>query len=361
MSRDKNKITAKQLATLIIASQIGVGILTLPPSLAKEIGHDGWLSVLFSGIATIPVLIVIIIFAGRYKDKTLVRINCLLYGKYLGSFFNFIFIVYLIFVSALILRIFVEVTKITVLRLTPAEVLTFVLFIPSMYLARYGFKAIARFANEVYVIVPAVLIFFLMVASKLRVTFLMPVGEAGVAPIAKSMLIVIPMFLGIELLPVIYSNLEDTAKVTRYLIAGHIYSTLFFTIVVAVTTLVYGEVLLKQLALPLFQVFRIFRSQLFERVDLFFNAIWFPAMGTTSLVYYYSGFYSLKQIFRVKRESIPFIIYTAVVLMASRIPKDFAQTSKILGLVGYWGMGIFAFFMISCAFSFVNKRGVVEK
>jgi spore germination protein (amino acid permease) len=361
MSKDKNKITSKQLATLLISSQIGVGILTLPPVLAEKVGHDGWITVLLSGVATIPVVVIIMILVKRYKGKSLIKINNFLYGTYLGHIFNFIYILYLTFVTSLVLRIFVEVIMINVLRLTPGEVLTLFIFTPAIYLARYGFKAVARFANEVYLIVPIVLIFYFFIMKEMRLTYLMPVGDAGIVPIMKGVFDAFPMFLGIELIPLMYSNVEDNSKTMKYVILGHTYSTLFFTIVVAVSTLIYGETLLKIILFPLFQVFRIYKSTLFERVDLFFNGIWFPAMGTTSLVYFYSGFYSIKEMFQVKKERVPFIIYTASVMLLSRVPKDYAQAQKFLGLLGYFGMGIFAFLIFSAIFSFINKRGVVGK
>jgi spore germination protein (amino acid permease) len=361
MSKDKNKITSKQLATLIISSQIGVGILTLPPVLAEKTGHDGWIAVLLSGIASLPVVVIIVILARRYKDKSLVKINYCLYGTYLGHILNFVFIIYLSAVTSLILRIFVEVIKINVLRVTPGEVITLFNFLPAIYMARYGFKAIARFANEVYLIVPIVLLYFFSITKEMRLTYLMPIGDAGIVPIMKGIFVALPMFLGIELIPLMYSKVKDNSKTLKYVILGHTYSTLFFTIVVAVSTLVYGETLLKIISFPLFLVFRIYKSTLFERVDLFFNAIWLPAMGTTSLVYYYSGFYSIKEMFQVKKERWPFVIYTAAIMLASRVPEDYAHTQKLLGLLGYLGMGMFVFLIFSTIFSFINKRGVAGK
>jgi spore germination protein (amino acid permease) len=361
MSKDKNKITSKQLATLIISSQIGVGILTLPPVLAEKVGHDGWISVLLSGIMSLPVIVMVMILSKRYRDKSLIKINYCLYGKYLGYIFNLIYIIYLSTVTSLILRIFIEVIKINVLRLTPGEVLTVFNFLPAIYIARYGFKAIARFANEVYVIVPIVLLFFFSIIKEMRLTYLMPVGDAGIVPIMKGIFVALPMFLGIELIPLMYSKVKDNSKTLKYVIWGHTYSTLFFTIVVAVSTLVYGETLLRMISFPLFQVLRIYKSTLFERVDLFFNAIWFPAMGTTSLVYYYSGFYCIKEMFQVKKETVPFIIYTGVIMLLSRLPEDYAHTQRLLGLLGYFGIVILTLLIFSTIFSFINKRGVVDK
>lgn len=361
MSKDKNKITSKQLATLIISAQIGVGILTLPPMLAEKTGHDGWIAVLLSGITSLPVVVIIMVLARRYRDKSLIKINYCLYGTYLGHIFNFIFILYLSAATSLVLRILVEVIKINVLRVTPGEVLTLFNFLPAIYMARYGFKVIARFANEVYLLVPIVLLFFFSIIKEMRLTYLMPIGDAGIVPIMKGIFVTLPMFLGIELIPLMYSNVEDNNKTMKYVLWAHTYSTVFFIIVVAVSTLVYGETLLKMMSFPLFLVFRVYKSTLFERVDLFFNAIWLPAMGATSLIYYYSGFYSIKEMFQVRKEKWPFIIYTAAVMLISRVPEDYAHTQKLLGLLGYLGMGIFIFLIFSTIFSFINKRGVVDK
>lgn len=358
MLDNKHKITSIQLFVFIIAVQIGIGIITLPSMLVEIAGRDAWISVVLAGIASSFVLVVIMLLLNRYKDKSIFEINSLLYGKYLGCFLNLFIAAYSFGAATLGVRIFTDVVKTSTLKLTPPIFLAFFIMIPTIYLTWYGLKAICRFANILLFIFSLVVIFFMLINKDFRLTFLLPVAGAGIGPITMAIIPSFFGFLGIELVTIIYPNITDKENAMKYALAANLFSMTFFIIVIAFTTGFYGEEMLKKLEFPLFNIARSYKAPVFERIDLFFVALWFPAMASSLRKYFFASYYSINKLFNIKKRGILLAMFYVSAVLASRIPRDLAQTNNFLELLNFIGIGFFSFLCISYLLSFVNKRGV---
>ncbi len=354
----KHQITSRQLFVFIIAVQIGIGILTLPSILVQIAGHDAWISIIMGGIISSFILVIIMLLLKRYKDKSILEINSVLYGKHIGGILNILIIVYSFVAAILGIRIFTNVIKVSTLKLTPPTVLTFFILIPTIYLIWYGLKAICRFVNILLVIYSLVIIFLLLIYKDFRFTFLMPVGGSGIKPITMAIIPSLFGFLGIELVAIIYPNITDKENAMKYALAANLFTMVFFLIVTIFTTGFYGEVMLKQLEYPLFSISRSYKAPIVERIDLFFVAFWFPAMASSLRNYLFSSFYSINEVFNIKKRGKVLFIFYIVAVLVSRIPKDQAHTNQFLEILNLLGIGIMGYLCISYLFSFVNKRGV---
>lgn len=355
---DKHKISSQQLFVFITTAQIGIGILALPPILAEIAGKDAWISIILAGIITSVALFGIIRLLERYKDKSIFEINRLLYGKYIGITLNIFIAIYCFGAGALGIRIFNDVMKASTLKLTPATLLSFFIMIPSIYLTWYGLKAICRFASALIFVFSIVIVFFLILHNELRITFLMPVGGHGLGPITKAILPAVFGFLGIELVGIIYPNIADKENALKYALAANLFSMVFFAIVIAFSIGFYGEVMLKRLEFPLFSIARSYRAPVFERIDLFFVALWFPAMASSLRKYFFSSYYGFNLIFNIEKTGLFLMIFYIASVLASRIPKDLTVTNQFLAILNYIGIGLMVFYCISYFFSFINRRGV---
>jgi spore germination protein (amino acid permease) len=361
MNEERDSITAKQLTAFTVSAQVGLGLLMLPTEVVNKVGHDAWISIALGSFIAVFIIAVIMLLLKRYGYKSLYDINNVLYGKYLGTFFNLLILLYLSFATVLGLRILTDIITITVLSLTPPLVLAIFMFIPGMYLCWLGLKTICNFYNLIFIILGSVIIYFLLIIPEMKINFILPIGENGISPITEGTIITVTLYLGIELVPLIYDDVTDKEKGFKYFIAGQLVTTIFSIIVVAVSTMVYSEYMLKKLNIALFHVFHVYQSQFFERVDLFFNALWFPAMGASMLAYYFTAFYSIKKIFRINKVKLVFFLYSAAVIVLSRIFKDHSNVLSNLTLLGFLGMIFFAFFIMCYVLSFIHKRGVVKK
>lgn len=352
-------ISSRQLGTLIISAMTGVGIISLPNRLAKEVGHDGWIPIAASGIIAIIMALVIIKLLERYKDKSIFDINFILYGKLIGWPLNIIYILYLALKVAINLRMILEIIHTVVLKVTPPLILVPLLLFSTVYLSWYGLKSICRYANLIY---PTIFMVILLLAANLKFvkpTFLMPVGESSIPSILNVMRATAYSFLAFAFPWVVYPMVTDKDKVLKHTILALIFSTIFFLLVVVVLTGFFGENTLKHLVFPLYSFARTYKAPVFERIDLFFLAIWFPAMGISLNAYFFVTNYWIDKLFRIKRKTISLIIFSICIVIISRIPNDIPAVNKYLEIADMVGIPLVCgMAIIGYILSFFKKKGV---
>lgn len=357
----KNNITSKQMMSFIVSAQIGFGIISLPSVLAETVGHDGWISVLCTGIICTLSIYFLVAFLNRYSNKSIFQINIFLYGKLLGMFLNIILFIYIFFATSIISRTFVEIIKITVLKNTPAMAISVISLFPTIYMSLKGLKVLGRFTTMLFFSYIATLIFYLSIYKHYRITFIMPVGVAGVPLISRGMLLTGFSYLGFELITIIYPYVTDKDKAAKYAVLANVFTTSFFTLVVFLLTIIIGEEKLRMSTFPLFHVATSIKVPIFERVDLFFIMAWFPVMGSAVRGYFYCSYHFLDIVFDIQDNKMLIIIYAIFIFLLGRIPKDFITINKLSNIVGMSGIVVVTFLLFSFIFSFINKRGVVVK
>jgi len=186
----KDKVNVKQLALLLLLVLSGGKFLSLPSILAKQIGHDSWLSVAFS-FALDAVGLAFLLWAIKLNENksdfsTILNKSV---GKVAGK------IVLLIFFVMFISRTIVLATSCYQLFSVTFDVNTnWILFVLpiaafSVLAIALGFRAIARMGQLLFVII--ILSLIALVAPPLFETDfgeLLPIGEVGFAKIAAASL-----------------------------------------------------------------------------------------------------------------------------------------------------------------------------
>lgn len=358
MVERKHMITSNQLRTFVISAQVGIGILVLPSKLAGDTGHDGWISIVLAGIISISAAIIIVKLLQLYNDKSIYEINKVIFGVYVGNTINYLILFYLLFATAIGIRIFASVINITILRLTPPIILSIYVLIPTLYLMWYGLKPICRFANLIYLIMFIIIIFFLLISKYLRLTLLLPVGDAGLYQIIKGVFPSMFALLGFELTAIIYPNITDKNRVLKNVIWANVISVIYILLNVLVITSLFSETMTSNLVFPFFTLARSYKAPIFERIDMYFIALWFPAMAISLRAYFFSTHYSINKIFNIKKTTLSLIILTICSVLLSRIPKDFNEVNTYSDILNIIGLGFITYIIICYFIAVISKKGV---
>lgn len=360
MDKKANEISSRQLFIFVVSGQIGFGILSMASILSEKVGHDGWLAVAVGGMIAALSIILIVATLKRFKDKNILEINRIVFGKYLGTLLNIIVIAYPTYTSVLMIRMFNDIIRMSALRLTPPLVITSFIFIPIVYLSWYGLKYVCRYSTLKIILVVIVVAFYLLLIRYFRPTFLKPVGAAGMAAIVKASFAPYTSYIGFELLTFIYPYIKDKKKTLKSTLYANAFTISFYLITVIIITGFFGEVMLKQLLYPVFSLARAYRAPIFERLDLFFISLWFPIMISTVMTYYFCGYNNLKILLNIEnskpKSKILIIGYTIMIILLSRLPKDMIQLSTLFDQLGYIATGYVGYIFIIYMLSFI-KRG----
>lgn len=350
-------IDSKGLMIFTISTQIGIGIITIPSLLAEESGHDGWISVLLTGIICTLLSALIILFLRRYGNKSIFDINKFLYGKLIGMFFNVLMLIFLLYCSSVSVRIFSAYLRLTLLPETPAIVLNIFTLLPSMYIIWQGLRPLCRFSNIILFIIISTVLYLLIPYKHYRASFLLPIGDMGIKPILYSIKTSLFAYAGLELVVFIYPNISDKKNVLKYHVLANIISLVFFTIIMICVTCLFGANMLKILTIPVFNMSRIIKVPILERTDLYFIAFWFLAVASSLRTYLYTAYYGILHVFKLKKNKVLYILYFAVIILLSRIPQNMNQVFLSLEIFNTISIAFVLFLVASFVFSCINKKG----
>ncbi|WP_234117246.1 GerAB/ArcD/ProY family transporter [Clostridium hydrogenum] len=356
MIKVKNDITSKQFFIFIVNCQVGTGIITLSNQLADEVGHDGWISTILGGIVCALIMLIEMLLLNRYSNKSIIDIDKVLYGKWIGGIFNILLIAYTFLGGCIIIRRFSDIVASQVLKETPALVSGFFIILPSLYLLCYGLTPICRVGCEAFAIITLTIIMYMIAAKDLSFTNLMPIGEAGVIPILKSVKTTIYTYLGFEIVTYMYPCIKDKENALKYAELAILAVTIFFSISVVVVTGVFGENLLKKLPTSLMFLSGIIEIPVVERIDLFFIILWMPLVACVARNFLFCTYYSLEKMFPMKKRILSILIMVILTILISRIPRNFAQTEMIVNVFSMYSVCINAFFIITFIVSIIKDK-----
>lgn len=358
MTQSKNSISSKQLMLFIIAAQVGLGIISLPSGLAQLTGHDGWMTILLTGLLALGLNTIIILLMKKYKSLSIVEILPHLFGRILGTIINIFLALYLAFASVLGISLFAIFVKLTLLPNTPSNILVIFTMLPAFYIILKGLKPVARLFSLSLVSYLSVLVYILLIAGELRPTYLLPVGASGIMPVLSSIPICYLGFIGFELSAFLYADVSDKKNVMKYTSFAMLFSIIFYIVVTVAITALFGENMLKELVIPLFSMTRVYNSPILERVDLYFTAAWYFALGCSASSFFSVGYYCFGRIFAIQNSKVLYYIYIVSVILLSFIWKDINTIIKLEEFLNYIGMGVSAFFIVCLLLSFFKKRGI---
>ncbi|ADK14624.1 Spore germination protein B2 [Clostridium ljungdahlii DSM 13528] len=356
MDDKRHQITSKQLRTFALSSQIGLGIMTLPSVLAKKVGHDGWIAVILTGVLVLLSSLFELALLKRYKNNSILEINIKLYGKSLGVILNFIFICYTFAFAALNIRLLTGIVSVLVLRETPKIVISFLIALPTTYLTAKGLKVICRFTTLLYLSHIVIIFTFAMIIKDIRITYIMPIAKSDFNLIIKSLPYTIYSFLGFELASVFYPNVVNKEHITMHIIQGVLYTTLFYLIIVVVSVLIFGEMKLKMLVFPIYNIEEAVRVPVIERFDMIFILIWFPMMASSVRNYFFSSYYCVLKIFRIKRKKLLIAVIFIMMFIIGVTLRDIQMICRYINYMAIWGIMNIAFIIISFFISCLKGR-----
>lgn len=354
----KHNITSKQMALLTFIAQTGMGMISLPTIMAKLVGHDGWISILLTGIISVIFAALIVLLLKRYCDKSIYDINNFIFGKLIGTIFNVLLIVYLVLAAAASARVFSTFLRITLLPKTPVFVLVPFVISPSIYLVWCGLKYVVRFKYISLMAYVVSIIYLLMLVRYYRFSFLLPIGEAKMDQILSGIKGGFFTFLGLELVVFVFPEITDKENLFKWHILANIFTTLFSLVILVASTALFGENLLKVQTIPLFNLARVYNDPILERLDLYLIALWFVVMGCSMRAYMMAAYYSIGKVFKIRDTKGAVISFFIVLILLSRIPRDVNEAFIFRELISLVGVGVYLFLILCLCLSFIRTKGV---
>ncbi len=358
MQNSIDTITASQSCRFIIAAQFPLGVLSVARVAVNAAGHDGWMVMILGGLLVIASKLIISLLCRRFEGASILDIDRQLFGKYIGTFLNLLWIAYLIFASIANFTFFLISMKLWFFKYTPSLLVAILLISPTIVLVSKGLKNVCRFDIILYLMLFITALLLIYGSTRLKVTMLLPVGEAGPLTILNGLKLVSFTYMGFELLLFIFPNISNKKYLTKHIWLCGTIITSFFTFTSIVTICVFGTQYTSLSLYPMTSLAKLVKFPIFERIDLYYYASWIPAMILCTNSYVFCTCDSIRRTFKIKKPLWVILAVSTVLIISSIMVKsvDVAEDLGNLGGSLSCGAGIAAPVII-LLISIIFKKG----
>jgi spore germination protein (amino acid permease) len=338
----KMKITKSQLYFVMIQSQIGIGVLSLPSVTQKTAKGDAWITTIIAGIGIEIILVIYWLLLKRFPNQILTEFTEKIVGKSFGKFLNGSIYIYFVLTTCFTVIFTVNLINTWLLPLTPPWTISLLIIIASVYLAIDDIKIIARFFTLAsFLILIIIILSVLNFTQDLDFQYVLPIGHSGFKNIMLGSSESLISMLGFEILLFIFPYVQNKEKgFLKTISLGNLSITFLYTFLVFSNLISFSPVIIKQIKEPILYIFRGLSYQLLDRLDLIFISIWIVPM-TTSVVAYL--FMSSKSISKHKKSYSKVVIANGILIFGiTLIPVDDFLIKKFSEMIKYLSY-IFAF------------------
>lgn len=236
---EKANISVRQFTILVIMYTWGSAVLIIPSAFAAYAKSNAWLSSLIGLLGGLLIIFLYMKISALYPDRTVVELNRIIFGRWIGTIISLLFLFSIFLVSAGILREVGDFFTTQVMVETPIEAIHILTLITVLYCIRAGFEVISRTCEIFF---PWTTLFLLLLTI-----FLIPEMEwenlslnfaKGMAPIAGAAYpyLSIP-YCQLAVFLMIFPHVDHPKKARKFFFLGVVMGSLGITLI---TTLCLG-------------------------------------------------------------------------------------------------------------------------
>ncbi|MDV2683218.1 GerAB/ArcD/ProY family transporter [Alkalihalophilus lindianensis] len=341
---------------LIHSMQVGVGVLGFTRYIGEIAGYRAWMAVLLTGVL-FHIVVWVMYQILNEKDKDIVSVHRHAFGKWIGGFFTFIFIIYITFLAMTVLRTYVEVVQIWIFSDLPTWAMSLSVILVAYYAITSGFRVVAGVCF-LGVVVP----FFLFLSAIAPLEFatfrnLLPLFDTTLSSQIEATKAMTLSFLGPELLLVFYPFIQEPRKSQKYAHFAIMFTTFIYLTVTLITFVFYSEKQLATTIWPTLSAWKVLELPFIERFEYLGIATWmFVVMPNITLGLWGASRALKRQINISHRKSIIAISVIAFIVsinFTTRAEVDFLNTN-----VSKTGMYIAFFYLPLLALILYVRRKI---
>lgn len=282
------KISINQLICLVILTQVGVSVLSIPYAESRRAGHDSWMSILIGGLFSQVIIMIIYQLGKRYPDRPIQQYIFSIIGKPLGLVMNFLFAVFCAQSSLMVVISYSDVLNRWVLFQTPWFVLIGVSLAIAAYTASSTLRSISTITQTILgMFLICVVIILISGAGKGEWRNFMPIGSHGIGSIIKDAMPAFWAYAGYDLLlyvfPFVKCNKKKDILIAMSIANG--LTTLFYFLITIIVTYNFSESQLNTITEPMVFILRKFRWPIVQSLDILFMTLWLSVTTVTVFVY----------------------------------------------------------------------------
>jgi len=355
--KERGFISKYGLFATIIGTVVGVGVFSLPNTMANEVGTDGWFVVIIAGVICFLLLGLIyrVVLKNNYNTfYSMLEGNL---GSILGKIFGIIISGYFIISVALGMRVFAEVIKMYLLEQTPTEFILLAMIFTGLYLVRGELSALIKF-NEISLFAMFIpIIIILMFATRGGyLSNVLPLLQSKPEQYIKGLVTATYAFGGFEIAYLVLPYMKDKDGIKRTFLKSIAVITIFYALVIILCLMFFSKEHTKALLWPTITLIRaiVIPGAFVERWEGIVMSLWVLFYFTTFVnMYYFSGDI-IKEAFRLQDIKLSSCILAPFIYIIALYPQNIAEvydtSGKIIPI-----LSVFSFVILPLVLLFASK------
>ncbi|MGP4040621.1 GerAB/ArcD/ProY family transporter [Gracilibacillus sp. D59] len=326
------------LLYIIHATQIGEGILSFERQIAGIAGYDAWISIILTGLLTTIVIVIIWKIIGD-QQTDIIGIHQYVFGNILGKVCSFVFGIYLLIISILVLISYIEIIQIWFFPDMSIYFFLFILFVLLLYVCLGGFRTVTGFAFFSIFVTAFLAIFKYKAFVDGHFNNLLPVFNT---PIKDIILAIEPMafcFLGIELILIYAPFIHRFHSGLKWAISGNIVTTLVYFISAVAIFMYYNEQQLQFISWPTVQLWKVINYPFIERFEYVGVSLHLIAIVASSCLYFWASIQCFHRLTNISFRKIA-IFFSLIGVSGLLFIHNFLIIEKITTIISRVGIGL---------------------
>lgn len=330
-------INAFLLFFIIHTAQIGIGIQGFQRIIYQDAKHDAWISVLLAGLFTHIVAIFMLKTLEIYGSNDLYGIHQDVFGKWIGNFFNIIYILYCSVAFFAVLRNYIEVVQTWVFPDLNTWFLAATLLLIAIYTFTGGLRVIVGVSFFSFVLSIWLYPLLAYPMNYLEPRSLLPILETNMSGILKGVKSMTFTIIGFEILYVIYPFVKDKKNAKKHIHLGLFMTTMIYLAVMLVALMYFSGGQLKKTIWATLSIFSIIEFPFIERFEYVAVCFWMLIILPNLCLFLWAAFRGTRRLVKVSVNKFVWV-FSFIILLVS---LTFKTRTQINTFNDYYGQVAF--------------------
>jgi spore germination protein len=327
-------VTNRQLFFILFMIMVSSSVVELPRTMAQTAGTGAWLPLMLTALFFAFPAAAFAILGNAFKGKTLPEYSVQLVGKLGVKCIAIIYMVYFIFVTAVVVRSTSEFIKNDFLIRTPIWAIALLMVSITIYSTTKGVFNLARI-TEFFGTITFMLAFFIQGSTAYqgdKYNILPLFHPSMVGDYFSAIPLLVFPFLGFEVLSVIPFSQKNGRRAPFYCGLNIILVGFFYTMVVYTCFMILGVEDAKNYQNALIVAIRrvdLDFLQFFKRLDVLFMISWMHGIFCSITFLKYSATVYTKQLFPKIERIWVLVSVNIIVFMLALVPKSYQELTDV--------------------------------
>lgn len=340
---------------LVHSVQVGVGVLGFQRVVMKSAGNDAWIAVILAGIAIHITIWLMYAIMNRHKQD-LVRIQNELFGKWIGGFFNTIWIIYWLLVAIIVLRSYLEIVQVWVFPLINIFVITFIFIILVYYCVSGGFRIVVGICFLGVIIPFYIYLTFLYPIEYANFRNLLPVFNHSGGEIIIASRDVSLSYLGFSVIFMAYPYIKNPKKSQKWAHFGNLLTTCIYLFIIIISICYFNEKQISHHIWATLSLWQIIEMPIVERFEYIGITSWLLIILPNICLSIWASTKALHEVYHI-RQKLGLLIILFILLISTMLINSREHIDMVNKYMSYLGQALlYIYIPLLCILSFVIMK-----